>query len=133
MALNEQNSKRVRVTVPIEDVEVLQWLSNQHAMSVSVRELIHDAIAEHGVQDYFVATRGEARKPSKGRPMKPLVGIPTVDAATPQQPEKIETQQTKVEPIADDAIVKEDTQVVSETKNQDARERILAMQGLLNK
>lgn len=131
MALNERNSKRVRVTVPNDDVEVLQWLSSQHAMSVSVRELIHDAILEHGIQDYFVATRGQVQKPSRGRPMKPLVDMPT-DIWTPPN-EEIEVQKLENEEPAELVVPKEDTPVVSETKNQDARERILAMQGLLNK
>ena len=131
MALNERNSKRVRVTVPNDDVEVLQWLSSQHAMSVSVRELIHDAVLEHGIQDYFVAARGQAQKPSRGRPMKPLVDMPT-DIWTPPN-EEIEVQKLENEEPIELVVPKEDTPVVSETKNQDARERILAMQGLLNK
>lgn len=126
MALNEKNSKRVRVTVPNDDTEVLEWLSNQHAMSVSVRELIHDMIAEHGTQDYFVATRGEARKAGKGRPMKPLV---TTDPTMIETSEKIKDAPVKQEFVQPEVVSEEKPSV----QDQDARNRILAMQGLLNK
>ena len=44
--------KRLRFNVPIEDDEVLTWLSQQSSVSVSLRMLVHDAIREHGKGDY---------------------------------------------------------------------------------
>jgi len=44
--------KRLRFNVPIEDDEVLVWLSQQSSVSVSLRMLVHDAIREHGMGDY---------------------------------------------------------------------------------
>ena len=44
--------KRLRFNVPIEDEEVLAWLSQQSSVSVSLRMLVHDAIREHGDGDY---------------------------------------------------------------------------------
>lgn len=44
--------KRLRFNVPIEDDEVLDWLSQQSSVSVSLRMLVHDAIREHGEGDY---------------------------------------------------------------------------------
>lgn len=44
--------KRLRFNVPIEDDEVLVWLSQQSSVSVSLRMLVHDAIREHGEGDY---------------------------------------------------------------------------------
>ena len=44
--------KRLRFNVPIEDDEVLAWLSQQSSVSVSLRMLVHDAIREHGGGDY---------------------------------------------------------------------------------
>lgn len=44
--------KRLRFNVPIEDDEVLNWLSQQSSVSVSLRMLVHDAIREHGEGDY---------------------------------------------------------------------------------
>ena len=44
--------KRLRFNVPIEDDEVLAWLSQQSSVSVSLRMLVHDAIREHGEGDY---------------------------------------------------------------------------------
>lgn len=44
--------KRLRFNVPIEDDEVLEWLSKQSSVSVSLRMLVHDAIREHGDGDY---------------------------------------------------------------------------------
>ena len=44
--------KRLRFNVPIEDDEVLAWLSQQSSVSVSLSMLVHDAIREHGDGDY---------------------------------------------------------------------------------
>lgn len=44
--------KRLRFNVPIEDDDVLAWLSQQSSVSVSLRMLVHDAIREHGDGDY---------------------------------------------------------------------------------
>lgn len=44
--------KRLRFNVPIEDDEVLAWLSQQSSVSVSLRMLVHDAIREYGEGDY---------------------------------------------------------------------------------
>jgi len=44
--------KRLRFNVPIEDDEVLAWLSQQSSVSVSLRMLVHDVIREHGMGDY---------------------------------------------------------------------------------
>ena len=44
--------KRLRFNVPIEDDDVLAWLSQQSSVSVSLRMLVHDAIREHGEGDY---------------------------------------------------------------------------------
>lgn len=44
--------KRLRFNVPIEDDEVLAWLSQQSSVSVSLRMLIHDAIRGCGAGDY---------------------------------------------------------------------------------
>lgn len=46
--------KRLRFNVPIEDDEVLAWLSQQSSVSVSLRMLVHDAIREHGEGDYVI-------------------------------------------------------------------------------
>lgn len=46
--------KRLRFNVPIEDDEVLAWLSQQSSVSVSLRMLVHDAIREHGAGDYVI-------------------------------------------------------------------------------
>lgn len=59
--------KRLRFNVPIEDDEVLAWLSQQSSVSVSLRMLIHDAIREHGAGDYVTksVTRDTKAKASK--------------------------------------------------------------------
>lgn len=73
--------KRLRFNVPIEDDEVLAWLSQQSSVSVSLRMLVHDAIREHGEGDYVtksvkcdnnkkVAKRESAEKKSEAKPQQ---------------------------------------------------------------
>lgn len=55
--------KRLRFNVPIEDDEVLTWLSQQSSVSVSLRMLVHDAIREHGEGDYVTkSVKGDGNK-----------------------------------------------------------------------
>lgn len=73
--------KRLRFNVPIEDDEVLAWLSQQSSVSVSLRMLVHDAIREHGEGDYVtksvkrdgnkkVAKRESVEKKSEAKPQQ---------------------------------------------------------------
>lgn len=58
--------KRLRFNVPIEDDEVLTWLSQQSSVSVSLRMLVHDAIREHGEGDYVTkSVKRDSKKTSK--------------------------------------------------------------------
>lgn len=60
--------KRLRFNVPIEDDEVLAWLSQQSSVSVSLRMLVHDAIREHGEGDYV--TKSVKRDNNKKAPKR---------------------------------------------------------------
>lgn len=73
--------KRLRFNVPIEDDEVLAWLSQQSSVSVSLRMLVHDTIREHGEGDYVTKSvkrdskskapkRGSVEKKSKAKPQQ---------------------------------------------------------------
>lgn len=42
---------RYRFSVPDDDISVVQWLENQHSISMSMRLLIRDAIRSTGLQD----------------------------------------------------------------------------------
>lgn len=58
--------KRLRFNVPIEDDEVLAWLSQQSSVSVSLRMLVHDAIREHGEGDYVTkSVKRDSKKTAK--------------------------------------------------------------------
>lgn len=73
--------RRLRFSVPVEDVSVLEWIAYQANMSASIRALIKDEIRRNGITD---ATCGavEQKKPV-GRPKK-----------AQEEPEFIETQET---------------------------------------
>lgn len=43
--------KRYRLSVPLSDSEVIQWLSNQRSVSASVRVLVKMAIHTYGYAD----------------------------------------------------------------------------------
>lgn len=60
--------KRFRITVPAEDVSVLEWITVQQNVSYSIRQLIRDYIQKEGMTD---ATCHVVRQlPRRGRPPK---------------------------------------------------------------
>lgn len=75
--------KRLRFNVPIEDDEVLAWLSQQSSVSVSLRMLVHDAIREHGEGDYV--TKSVKRDTKVKAPKRETQNIEKKVAAKPQQ------------------------------------------------
>lgn len=61
-------AKRYRFTVPLADESVLEWCENQANLSFSLRMLVREYIAKHGMTD---ATCGEViQAPRRGRPPK---------------------------------------------------------------
>lgn len=75
--------KRLRFNVPIEDDEVLVWLSQQSSVSVSLRMLVHDAIRAHGAGDYV--TKSVARDTKVKTPKRETQNAEKKVAAKPQQ------------------------------------------------
>ena len=77
--------KRLRFNVPIEDDEVLAWLSQQSSVSVSLRMLVHDAIREHGEGDYVtksVKRDNKAKTPKRENTEKKSEVKPQQSSAT---------------------------------------------------
>lgn len=75
--------KRLRFNVPIEDDEVLAWLSQQSSVSVSLRMLVHDAIREHGEGDYV--TKSVKHDNNKKAPKRETQNVEKKVAVKPQQ------------------------------------------------
>lgn len=75
--------KRLRFNVPIEDDDVLAWLSQQSSVSVSLRMLVHDAIREHGDGDYV--TKSVKRDNKVKAPKREMQTAEKKVAAKPQQ------------------------------------------------
>lgn len=76
--------KRLRFNVPIEDDEVLAWLSQQSSVSVSLRMLVHDAIREHGEGDYVtksVTRDTKVKVPKRENVEKKVVAKPQQTSA----------------------------------------------------
>ena len=53
MARPKKKYKTFHISVPDDDAEILEWLSQQFNQSASVRQLIRVAIDEGGMVDYF--------------------------------------------------------------------------------
>lgn len=102
--MSNNSPKRYRISVPLDDVSVIEWMSCQHSLSLSLRQLIKAAIEVNGMRDYFASDSGEVvQKPRRGRP--------------PKRDDEADTDE-----------------VVNEAKiSNNVPDRILAMQGLLNK
>lgn len=114
--MDNNSPKRYRISVPLDDASVIEWMSCQHSLSLSLRQLVKAAIEVNGMRDYFASGSGEVvQKPRRGRPPKVL------------------------SEIYDDEIISTDTKpevptvAATATKtNSSVSDRILAMQGLLN-
>lgn len=53
----EDNKKRFRFSVPIEDESVIKWVERQDNISISLRMLIGDVIEKYGYTDYSCRPR----------------------------------------------------------------------------
>lgn len=114
--MDNNSPKRYRISVPLDDASVIEWMSCQHSLSLSLRQLVKAAIEVNGMRDYFASGSGEVvQKPRRGRPPKALTE--TYDN------EVISTDIKPEEPVV--------APKVTET-NSSVSDRILAMQGLLN-
>lgn len=77
MARGRREHKTFHISVPLEDDQVLEWLSKQYNQSASMRELIRAAIGEIGMVDLFTG-RPYNRKPGQaGRAKLPPVSTNT--------------------------------------------------------
>lgn len=63
-----ESPKRVRLSVPQADVSVIEWLAQQHEISLSLRILIKESIQREGITD--VANRPVVQLPRRGRPVQ---------------------------------------------------------------
>lgn len=125
MALKKKQSgsdvKRIRLSVPEDDNAVIEWLSHQYSPSLSIRMLIRKAIEEGGMRDFFATDVGEVKRmPRRGRPPKDYV--PTPESVAEAEPD------VEDEPVMDVSVEAEPV-----IAGDDVSERILQMQGLLNK
>lgn len=58
--------KYIKLSVPLADTSVLEWLSKQDDMSLSIRALIRSDIERNGMEDMFC--RGVVPQSKRGRP-----------------------------------------------------------------
>lgn len=70
--------KRIRLSIPYDDVDVMEWVNNQQNLSQSVRLLIKDFVRENGLKDAMcvsVLPEGDVRpvktQVKKARPTTP--------------------------------------------------------------
>lgn len=115
--MGSNSPKRYRISVPLDDMSVIEWMSCQHSPSLSIRQLVKAAIEVNGMRDYFASDSGEVvQKPRRGRPPKALS-----EAYDEEEPFTIEKPEASA------------TAPKATKKNSDVSDRIRQMQGLLNK
>lgn len=119
--MSNNSPKRYRISVPLDDESVIEWMSCQHSLSLSLRQLVKAAIEVNGMRDYFASGSGEVvQKPRRGRPPKALSEL------YEEEEPYIETKpyiEAKPEVATSKAI----------NTGSDVLDRIREMQGLLNK
>lgn len=107
----DNDYKRYRVSIPLDDASAIEWAQKQHCFSISIRQLIRAAIEVNGMRDYFASGEGEiTQKPKRGRPPK------VTEMAEEVVPEVQEVSVTPSVPTAPESV----------------QDRIARMQGLLN-
>ena len=91
--------KRYRLSVPLSDSEVIQWLSNQKSVSASVRVLVKMAIHTYGYAD--------ATTLSIERLNEKLGDNVMVESSVPKvvKKEKVDPDEPHIEPKDDDGFV----------------------------
>ena len=67
MADKSAGTARYRISVPVSDTSVLEWISHQYNLSYSIRTIIKDFIQRNGMVD---ATCDVVQKISRGCPSK---------------------------------------------------------------
>lgn len=70
--------KRIRLSIPYDDVDVMEWVNNQQNLSQSVRLLIKDFVRENGLKDAMcvsVLPEGDVRS-VKAQTKKPRTATP---------------------------------------------------------
>lgn len=111
----ENDYKRYRVSIPLDDASAIEWAQKQHCFSISIRQLIRAAIEVNGMRDYFASGEGEiTQKPKRGRP--PKVAEVTEEVVEEDVPEPVEVPEAPVK----------------STVSESVQDRIARMQGLLN-
>ena len=123
--------KRVRLTVPVDDHAVIEWLSHQYSPSLSIRMLIRKAVEEGGMRDWFATDEGEVKRaPRRGRPPKEFVPYTEADDAGKEPEAKVEAEEPRA---AAHAETHAEPAAAPAAPSGDAAERIRRMQGFLNK
>lgn len=113
----ENDYKRYRVSIPLDDASAIEWAQKQHCFSISIRQLIRAAIEVNGMRDYFASGEGEiTQKPKRGRPPKVTEMAEEVVDDVPEVHEVSVTTSTPSAPSAPESV----------------QDRIARMQGLLN-
>lgn len=111
----DNDYKRYRVSIPLDDASAIEWAQKQHCFSISIRQLIRAAIEVNGMRDYFASGEGEiTQKPKRGRP--PKVTEVTEEVTEEVAPELVEVKSMPAAPSAPESV----------------QDRIARMQGLLN-
>lgn len=110
----DNDYKRYRVSIPLDDASAIEWAQKQHCFSISIRQLIRAAIEVNGMRDYFASGEGEiTQKPKRGRPPKVTE---MNEEVVEEVPEPVEVKSIPVSPSAPESV----------------QDRIARMQGLLN-
>lgn len=103
--------KRIRLSIPYDDVDVMEWVNNQQNLSQSVRLLIKDFVRENGLKDAMcvsVLPEGDVRS-VRAQVKKPRTTTPRKVVEKPS-----------AEPVNDDLILdKTNTEFKQKTKPND--------------
>lgn len=112
----DNDYKRYRVSIPLDDASAIEWAQKQHCFSISIRQLIRAAIEVNGMRDYFASGEGEiTQKPKRGRPPKVAEEAAEVAEEVPEPVENTPAAPVAVKPAP-----------------ESVQDRIARMQGLLN-
>lgn len=70
---NRTIARRFTFTIPPSDVQLIEWVETQYSVSASIRALIKDYIAKHGVTDTACGPITTVKSDSSVEPVVPVM------------------------------------------------------------
>ena len=132
-------STQFRVTVPISDSDVIEWIKSQYTLSNSVRILIKNFVAQHGfVDSTCLSVRGTAPAVVHQKAKTVKRNVPEVESVEPDEQADINKSEVAVVETEIEVVHEDDLSLLIPTASNKAESEPTGdvadmLQNMLNK